>query len=74
MHCHQFNVIFSTVCNAGHFVSNGVCSTCTGNRVKPEVGNTTDCPVVCDETTMLPNSERTACGEFLPNLPKTKPL
>ena len=45
---------------------------CTGNRVKPEVGDDTSCPVVCDGMTNVPNLNHSACGKYTQKWPLDK--
>ena len=52
-----------SVCNPGFYLNGDICTMCTGNSVKSEVGDNTSCPVVCEGITDVPNSEHSACGK-----------
>ncbi len=59
------------VCNAGYYLFSDntqqtpeTCKKCDASHVKPEKGDATSCPTVCDpQENQVANAERTECGE-----------
>ena len=45
---------------------NGACAKCTGNTIKTNVGNTSDCNTdpACDGTLKIPNDLHNDCGNL----------
>ena len=51
-------------CNVGYYLNNEMCERCPGNSIKQNAGNDTSCSAECDGTSMVPNTQRTACGKL----------
>ena len=57
-------VFLITECKAGYFLYGSECVMCTGNTIKTEAGNATDCDTdaACDGVMTVPNRDHTHCG------------
>ena len=55
------------MCGAGYFKDGDSCVLCTGNTIKVNVGDATNCDadLPCDGTQTVPNMEHTLCGNFI---------
>ena len=61
LHC---NIL---VCNPGYYKNGSDCAMCTGNTIKPMVGDAANCSTSCDGKMKVTNSEHTACGMSIMN-------
>ena len=55
------------VCNTGYYKNGIDCVMCTGNTIKPMVGDVTTCSISCDGKMKVANLEHTACGMSIMN-------
>ena len=46
----------------GYFKNGDSCSQCTGDGIKPQAGNATNCDS-CYKISMVANAQHTACGK-----------